>query len=81
MTGHCYWGGVIGSVLYDQSYLEQKVDEWLGDLKNLSLIVQSQPNACYAAYIFTVMVCLLVGTIFLYFLLFSNSFPTTCTFH
>jgi len=40
-TGNHYFGGVIGS---EKSFLQQKVDEWLGDL---SLIAQSQPHTCY----------------------------------
>ena len=48
--GCCYLGGVIGTSAYEQSFLKHKVDEWIGDLKTLSLFAQAQPHASYAVF-------------------------------
>ena len=48
--GHCYLGGVIGSEAFEQQFLQQKVQNWISDLRKLSIIAESQPHAAYSAY-------------------------------
>ena len=48
--GHRYLGGVIGSEAFEQQFLQQKVQDWISDLRKLSIIAESQPHAAYSAY-------------------------------
>ena len=48
--GHRYLGGVIGSEAFEQQFLQQKVQDWISDLRKLSVIAESQPHAAYSAY-------------------------------
>jgi len=48
--GHRYLGGVIGTPTFEQSFLRHNVDDWINDLKTLSLFAQTQPHASYAAF-------------------------------
>ena len=48
--GHCNLAGVIGSEAYEQQFLQQKVQDWISDIKKLSTIAESQPHAAYSAY-------------------------------
>ena len=48
--GHRYLGGVIGSEAFEQKFLQQKVQDWISDLRKLSIIAESQPHAAYSAY-------------------------------
>ena len=48
--GHRYLGGVIGSEAFEQEFLQQKVQDWISDLRKLSIIAESQPHAAYSAY-------------------------------
>ena len=48
--GHRYLGGVIGSEAFEQHFLQQKVQDWISDIKKLSIIAESQPHAAYSAY-------------------------------
>ena len=43
-------GGVIGSEAFEQQFLQQKVQDWISDLRKLSIIAESQPHAAYSAY-------------------------------
>ena len=36
--GHRYLGGVIGSEAFEQQFLQQKVQDWISDIKKLSTI-------------------------------------------
>ena len=45
-----YLGGVIGSEAFEQQFLQQKLQDWISDIKKLSCIAESQPHAAYAAY-------------------------------
>ena len=47
--GHRYVGGVIGSEAFEQQFLQQKVQDWISDLRKLSVIAESQPHAAYSA--------------------------------
>ena len=48
--GHRYLGGVIGSEAFEQQFLQQKLQDWISDIKKLSCIAESQPHAAYSAY-------------------------------
>ena len=48
--GHRYLGGVIGSEAFEQHFLQQKVQDWISDIKKLSTIAESQPHAAYSAF-------------------------------
>ena len=48
--GHRYLGGVIGSEAFEQEFLQQKLQDWISDLRKLSIIAESQPHAAYSAY-------------------------------
>ena len=50
IDGHRYLGGVIGSEAFEQQFLQQKLQDWISDIKKLSCIAESQPHAAYAAY-------------------------------
>ena len=36
--GHRYLGGVIGSEAFEQQFLQQKVQDWISDLRKLSML-------------------------------------------
>ena len=42
-------GSAIGSPQFVSDFAQDKVSEWVGQLKRLSLIAQSQPHAAYSA--------------------------------
>ena len=48
--GHRYLGGAVGSEAFEQEFLQQKVQDWISDLRKLSIIAESQPHAAYSAY-------------------------------
>ena len=48
--GHRYLGDVIGSEAFEQQFLQQKVQDWISDLRKLSIIAESQPHTAYSAY-------------------------------
>ena len=48
--GHRYLGGVIGSEAFEQQFLQQKLQDWISDIKKLSSIAKSQPHAAYSTY-------------------------------
>jgi len=50
--GHKHLGAVIGSRLYLEEYLIEKVDDWVGQITTLAEFAASQPQACYIAYTF-----------------------------
>ena len=50
IEGHHYLDGVIGSEAFEQQFLQQKVQDWISDLRKLSIIAESQPHAAYYAY-------------------------------
>ena len=45
--GHRYLGGVIGSEAFEQQFLQQKLQDWISDIKKLSCIAESQPHTAY----------------------------------
>ena len=47
--GKRHLGAVIGSSEYKDEYCENMVDEWMGELDNLTEIAKSQPQAAYIA--------------------------------
>ena len=47
---HHYLGGVVSSEAFEQQFLQQKVQDWISDLRKLSIIAESQPHAAYSAY-------------------------------
>ena len=49
-NGHRYLGGVIGSEAFEQQFLQQKVQDWISDIKKLSTIAESQPHDAYSVY-------------------------------
>ena len=49
--GSRYLGAAIGRDSFLQSYIKTKVDEWMGELKKLSVFAQTQPQAAYSAYV------------------------------
>ena len=40
----------MGSTKYKEEYLSSKVDEWIAQLRILSQIVRTQPQAAYSAF-------------------------------
>ena len=50
IEGHRYLGGVIGSEAFEQQFLQQKLQDWISDIKKLSCIAESQPHAAYSGY-------------------------------
>ena len=48
--GHRYLGGVISSEAFEQQFLQQKLQDWISDIKKLRCIAESQPYAAYSAY-------------------------------
>ena len=46
-AGRHYLGGVIGTEVFEEVYLQQKMQEWIS---KLSSIVESQPHVAYSAY-------------------------------
>ena len=45
-----YVGGVIGSEAFEQQFLQQKMQDWISNVKKLSIIAESQPHVAYSAY-------------------------------
>ena len=39
-----------GSEAFEQQFLQQKLQDWISDIKKLSCIAESQPHAAYSAY-------------------------------
>ena len=50
-NGHCYLGGVIGSDTFEQQFLQQKVQDWISDIKKLSIIVTSCCLLCLLSWL------------------------------
>ena len=48
--GHKYLGGVIGNESFKESYTQDLVDEWVRQIKLMSEIAKSEPQAVYAAF-------------------------------
>ena len=48
--GGKYLGGTIGTEIFQQAFVANKVDEWMKELEALIHIAQSQPHAAYAAF-------------------------------
>ena len=46
-----YLGGVIGFTPFLEKLIEKKVKIWSEEVKKLSLIAESEPQAAYAAFI------------------------------
>ena len=49
--GQCHFGAALGSESFRESYINDKVIEWIKELENLTLIAKSQPQAAYSAYV------------------------------
>ena len=50
-AGKRHLGAVIGSHEYKQEYVNNSIDEWIKELRVLTEIAETQPQAAYAAYI------------------------------
>ena len=48
--GTCYLGAAIGKARFLQSFVQDKVDAWVCEIKTLSKISLDQPQAAYAAF-------------------------------
>ena len=48
--GHKYLGGVIGKKNYERSYTQTLVSNWVNQIKLMSEIAQSEPQAVYSAF-------------------------------
>ena len=46
----CYLGAAIGKARFLQSFVRDKVDAWVCEIKTLSTIALDQPQAAYAAF-------------------------------
>ena len=49
--GKRHLGASLGSTKYEEEYLSSKVDEWIAQLRILSQIARTQPQAAYSAFI------------------------------
>ena len=49
--GKRHLGASLGSTKYKEEYLSSKVDEWIAQLRILSQIARTQPQAAYSAFI------------------------------
>ena len=52
VQGQKHLGAAIGSREYLEEYVSEKVTNWINDIAKLAEFALSQPQACYAAYIF-----------------------------
>ena len=48
--GKCHLGASLGSTKYNEEYLSSKVNEWIAQLRILSQIARTQPQAAYSAF-------------------------------
>ena len=51
-SGQRYLGAEMGSVHFKETYVKEKVEEWVRELNELSLLAKTEPQLAYAAYIF-----------------------------
>ena len=49
-SGKRYLGAVIGSIDFKRSYVKKKVDKWIDDIKDLSLLAVEEPQIALSAY-------------------------------
>ena len=65
--GQGHLGAALGSESFRESYINDKVIEWIKEQENLTLIAKSQPQAAYSAYVneykhkFTYFICTIPG--------------------
>jgi hypothetical protein len=50
-TGRNYLGSAIGGLDFTEAYVSEKVSEWEAELKKLTTIAMSQPQAAYSALV------------------------------
>ena len=48
--GQRYLGAALGSSSFVESYVQNKINGWIQEINQLSVIAQSQPHAAYAAF-------------------------------
>ena len=48
--GHRHLGAVIGTEIYKERYVNEKVSKWIEDLKELSKVAVNEPQAALSAY-------------------------------
>lgn len=53
--GNRHLGAAIGNEAFVESYLKQKVSEWVNTVECLSPIAHSQPHAAYATFMHVLM--------------------------
>jgi hypothetical protein len=53
--GGKYLGGSIGNDLFQQTFIKDKVTEWVKELETLVTVAQTQPHAAYASFTHGVM--------------------------
>ena len=53
VQGQKHLGAVIGSREYLEEYVSEKVTNWISEVTKLAEFALSQPQACYAAYTFS----------------------------
>ena len=44
-------GAVIGTEQYKKEYIQERVQEWVGSIKKLTVIARTQPQAAYICYV------------------------------
>ena len=49
--GKRHFGAVIGSEVFKVSHTKSLVDDWIKQLKLLSIIVESEPESAYSAFV------------------------------
>ena len=49
--GQRYLGAVIGSSKYKREYVQNKIDELINEIKVLSMIAKTEPQAAYSCFI------------------------------
>ena len=49
VDGRRHLGATLGTISFAETYVRNKVQEWVGEMARLSSIASSQPQAAYAA--------------------------------
>ena len=57
IKGHKHLGAVLGSRLFLEECVGEKVDKWVNEVTKLADFAISQPQACYAAFTFGLQHC------------------------
>ena len=57
IEGHKHLGAVLGSRLFLEECVGEKVDKWVNEVTKLAVFAISQPQACFAAFTFGLLHC------------------------